>query len=227
MSPPKSQLDPDLLCWDCGVSNKPNARECWLCHRRDWRWPGLQSTTTTPGSSTIPAKLTTPRPATTPPRTNIPPRTTTPPMRDPPSTIPGWMVSLALMVVLAGILGLAPGLGVIGLFVVLVVWADMNRDRRRRRDEPVSKMKTARPGVREQAIAPSRQNEPTSGLLTVLSVVGLTFMMLTVVFVSALFTAFLALCGGAGRGSVSPGLMLVAIFAFFVILLMAPLFRRS
>ncbi len=27
---------PDLVCWDCGAANRPNARECWLCGRRDW-----------------------------------------------------------------------------------------------------------------------------------------------------------------------------------------------
>jgi ribosomal protein L40E len=28
---------PRLTCRDCGAANWPMARECWLCHRRDWK----------------------------------------------------------------------------------------------------------------------------------------------------------------------------------------------
>jgi hypothetical protein len=31
-----SQAKPEPRCWDCGAPNDPGARECWLCHRRDW-----------------------------------------------------------------------------------------------------------------------------------------------------------------------------------------------
>jgi ribosomal protein L40E len=31
---------PDQICWDCGAANAPDAPECWLCHRRDWRSDG-------------------------------------------------------------------------------------------------------------------------------------------------------------------------------------------
>ncbi len=193
MSSARSQPDPDLICWDCGESNSSTARECWLCHRRDWRWPGLQPRTTIPASTTISSK-----PTPTAPRTPNRPGTTTPPTRDPPSTVPGWMVSLALMAVFAGILGLAPGLGIIGLFAVLFIWGTSNANRSHRRDESVSVIGPARPDVREQAINSSRQDEPTSGLLTVLSIAGLTIMMLTIVFVSAVFTAFLTICRAPG-----------------------------
>ena len=37
MNPTKPGLTPDLTCWDCGATNRPDARECWLCRRRNWR----------------------------------------------------------------------------------------------------------------------------------------------------------------------------------------------
>jgi ribosomal protein L40E len=37
MSRIEPQPKPELTCWDCGAANWPNARECWLCHRRDWK----------------------------------------------------------------------------------------------------------------------------------------------------------------------------------------------
>ena len=35
---PKEPKSP-LKCWDCGAENDPDASECRLCHRRDWK-PG-------------------------------------------------------------------------------------------------------------------------------------------------------------------------------------------
>jgi hypothetical protein len=28
---------PELTCWECGATNRPDARKCWLCRRRNWR----------------------------------------------------------------------------------------------------------------------------------------------------------------------------------------------
>jgi hypothetical protein len=36
-----SQAKPEPRCWDCGAPNDPGARECWLCHRRDWLSGGI------------------------------------------------------------------------------------------------------------------------------------------------------------------------------------------
>ena len=40
MSQAESQPKPDLTCWDCGAANDPDASECWLCQRRNWRSDG-------------------------------------------------------------------------------------------------------------------------------------------------------------------------------------------
>jgi hypothetical protein len=37
MSVMKPGSKPEETCWDCGAANWPEARECWLCHRRDWK----------------------------------------------------------------------------------------------------------------------------------------------------------------------------------------------
>jgi hypothetical protein len=40
MNPSKPQPKSDLVCWDCGATNDPDASECWLCQRRNWRSDG-------------------------------------------------------------------------------------------------------------------------------------------------------------------------------------------
>jgi ribosomal protein L40E len=37
MSQSKSEPKPERICRECGAPNDPDASECWLCHRRDWR----------------------------------------------------------------------------------------------------------------------------------------------------------------------------------------------
>jgi hypothetical protein len=37
MSPAKPDPAPDLICWECGATNRADARKCWLCGRRSWR----------------------------------------------------------------------------------------------------------------------------------------------------------------------------------------------
>jgi hypothetical protein len=37
MSPMEPKPKPDQTCWDCGAANRSNARECWLCGRRNWK----------------------------------------------------------------------------------------------------------------------------------------------------------------------------------------------
>ncbi len=39
MNPRESKPKKGLNCRDCGADNSPDARECWLCLRSDWR-PG-------------------------------------------------------------------------------------------------------------------------------------------------------------------------------------------
>ncbi len=36
-----NQAKPEPRCWDCGAANDTGARECWLCHRRDWLSGGI------------------------------------------------------------------------------------------------------------------------------------------------------------------------------------------
>jgi hypothetical protein len=114
MTDPKPE--PESTCWDCGASNHPTSSECWLCQRRDWRKsPGVR------------------------------PRQTTPPTRGPLSTIAGWMVLIALVAVFAGIFRAAPGLAIALLVCILPAWAitEVGAARRRRRDDPMSRMERA------------------------------------------------------------------------------------
>jgi ribosomal protein L40E len=42
MNPPEPQPKSAAVCWDCGATNDPDASECWLCQRRNWRSDGAK-----------------------------------------------------------------------------------------------------------------------------------------------------------------------------------------
>jgi hypothetical protein len=108
---------PDLTCWDCGVTNHPDASECWLCQRQDWRkFPGSQ-----------------------------PRQTTSPPPRGPHSSIANWMVLIAMVAVVTGVFRSAPGLSLVVLISVLpaLIVTEIRASRRRRRNLPMSGMEKA------------------------------------------------------------------------------------
>jgi hypothetical protein len=138
---------PDLVCWDCGATNDPGASECWLCQRRNWR----QS----PGSR--------PRPAVPPPRGLH-------------SSIAGWMVLIALVAVVAGLVRSAPGLGVVLLVCVLpaMIITEIRASRLR------------------------RQNLSMSAMEKVLWILGLTIL-IPVLLVVAAVTALFIYCAGFAR----------------------------
>jgi ribosomal protein L40E len=103
----------NLTCRECRAANDPDASECWLCHRRDWR-----------GDPDSPAA-------------------TTKSVAGAPSFDMGKAVGEALLILLAlavveiGLLRLAPGLALAFLILLVPAWA-ITEWRARRRKEPMS-----------------------------------------------------------------------------------------
>jgi hypothetical protein len=83
-----------LRCWDCGAENDPAASECWLCHRRNWQ------------ASSADTK---PRFAEAVDRETLP-------------STEKRIAGIALILVLIGILIIAPGLAIAAVVIVGPPW---------------------------------------------------------------------------------------------------------
>ena len=102
---------PARICRECQATNDPGASECWLCGRRDWR-----------GDPASPAtKLV----AETAPRSRL------------MSWVETILIVLALAIVGAGIVRLAPGVGIAFLILLVPAWV-LSEKRARSQKEPMS-----------------------------------------------------------------------------------------
>ena len=111
MSQSDPMPNPNLNCRECGATNYPDASECWLCQRRDWRGPPRFSTSPKPEPSSDSGHG--------------------------PALIG---LTLALGLVALGALAMVPGLAIGLLILVVPPWigAEMIANRRRNRGLPTS-----------------------------------------------------------------------------------------
>jgi ribosomal protein L40E len=98
------------ICRDCQATNDPGASECWLCSRRDWRDPN-PAAIKPHAETTSDARLTT--------------------------YVETILIGLALAIVGAGAVRLAPGLGIAFLILLVPAWA-ITEKRSRSRKAPMS-----------------------------------------------------------------------------------------
>jgi hypothetical protein len=97
MSQSKRKPKPSRKCRDCGATNDPDASECWLCGRRDWRAVS-SSPATKPDTETFDRAMWM-------------------------SSVETLLIALALAVVALGVARQAPGLGIALLILLVPAWA--------------------------------------------------------------------------------------------------------
>jgi ribosomal protein L40E len=131
------------ICRECRATNDPGASECWLCGRRDWR-ADPTSPTTKPRAEKI----------------SDHPRLM--------SSLETILIVLALAVVGAGVVRLAPGLGIAFLILLVPAWATVEWAARRR-------------------------NAPMSAARRFFAILGVTIL-IPVLLVLSLLTPLFAIC---------------------------------
>jgi hypothetical protein len=102
---------PATICRDCQATNDPGASECWLCGRRDWRGDPASPATKPVAETADRARLI--------------------------SFVETILIVLALAVVGAGAVRLAPGLGIAFLILLVPAWI-ITEKKARSQNQPMS-----------------------------------------------------------------------------------------